>query len=69
MRQIYAAAILVAMSIPAVAQHGQHHSPYAGLQHREIKALDTKQMDDLRPAIIPSTAAKSLRFGQQPVSP
>jgi len=47
MIQIHAA-ILVAMSIPAAAQHGQHASPYAGLQHREIKALDTTQMDDLR---------------------
>jgi len=48
MKQIHAAALLVAMSIPAAAQHGQHGSPYAGLQHREIKALDAKQMDDLR---------------------
>jgi len=48
MKQVHAAAILVAMSIPAAAQHGQHASPYAGLLHREIKALDAKQMDDLR---------------------
>jgi Spy/CpxP family protein refolding chaperone len=48
MRQIYAAAIVLGMSIPAAAQHGQHHSPYAGFQQREIKALDAKQLDDLR---------------------
>jgi Spy/CpxP family protein refolding chaperone len=48
MRQVYAAAILAAMSIPAVAQHGQHNSSYQGLQHRQIKALDAKQLEDLK---------------------
>jgi Spy/CpxP family protein refolding chaperone len=48
MRQVYAAAVVLGMSIPAAAQHGQHPSPYAGLQHREIKALDSKQLDDLK---------------------
>jgi Spy/CpxP family protein refolding chaperone len=48
MRQVYAAAVVLGMSIPAAAQHGQHPSPYAGLQQREIKALDAKQLDDLK---------------------
>ena len=49
--------VTVALAGPAIAQHhhqGKHQgtqppaAPYAGLQQREIKALDEKQMADLR---------------------
>lgn len=33
---------------PAPAHHMQGHTPYAGFQNREIKALSSQQMDDLR---------------------
>jgi len=47
MRCMSIAATLVALSaLPACAQH--QHSPYAGMQDREIKALSAQQIDDLR---------------------
>jgi hypothetical protein len=37
------------LSAPAAwAQHGPHATPYAGLQERQIKALSSQQIDDLR---------------------
>src|SRR5215475_1843088 len=48
-------AILIATAVgliaahPALAQHGPHGAtPYAGLQDRQIKALSSHQIDDLR---------------------
>jgi hypothetical protein len=46
------AALLAILTAPAVAQQHEHghagHSPYAGLEQREIKALSERQMADLR---------------------
>lgn len=44
------AALLTLLASPAVAQqHHQHgHSPYAGLEQREIKALSNEQIAELR---------------------
>ena len=46
----FAALALALIAMPAVADtshHGQH-SPYAGLEAREIKALSPEQIDDLK---------------------
>jgi LTXXQ motif family protein len=43
------AALLVALAGPAAAQQHQHGPPpYAGLQHRAVKALSDQQISDLR---------------------
>jgi hypothetical protein len=43
------AALLILLAGPAMAQqHQHHHSPYAGMEQREIKALSEQQVDDLR---------------------
>ena len=38
---------LVLAAVPTLAQHA-HHSPYAGLEQREVKALSEQQIADLR---------------------
>ncbi len=38
---------LMLTATPALAQHA-HHSPYAGLEQREVKALSDQQIADLR---------------------
>jgi Spy/CpxP family protein refolding chaperone len=40
------ATLLVLSALPACAQH--QHSPYAGMQDRDIKALSVQQIEDLR---------------------
>jgi hypothetical protein len=55
LRQLSAAALLVALATPSPAQHhGSHHasqpgaaSPYAGLEQRDIKALSADQLRQL----------------------
>lgn len=43
------AALLISLATSGFAQHRQqHHAPYAGLEQRQIKALSTQQIDDLR---------------------
>jgi Spy/CpxP family protein refolding chaperone len=43
------AALLVLLAVPAAAQQHQHgHGPYAGMQHRAVKALSEQQIADLR---------------------
>ena len=49
MRLATAAALLMALTAPALAQHQQHNqTPYAGLQQRPVKALSDQQVADLR---------------------
>lgn len=45
---LMAAALLTWIATPAPAQHQHPHTPYAGLDLREIKALSQQQIDDLR---------------------
>lgn len=45
---VMSAALLVSLATYGFAQHRQHHAPYAGLEQRQIKALSTQQIDDLR---------------------
>jgi hypothetical protein len=47
MKKTLIAAVLVALASGAVAQH-HGHSPYAGAEKREIKALSEQQVADLR---------------------
>src|SRR6187402_2678639 len=55
MRSMVLAFILSVAAVPAVAQHGGHHShdvgasasPYAGQQSRDIKALSEQEVRDL----------------------
>src|SRR5262245_12308395 len=43
------AALLIVLAAPAGAQqHQRGHGPYAGMQHRGIKALSEQQIADLR---------------------
>jgi hypothetical protein len=43
------AALLILVAAPAAGQQHQHgHSPYAGMEQRDIKALSEQQMADLR---------------------
>lgn len=43
------AAVVVLLAVPAVAQEHTHgHSPYAGFQQRNVKALSKQQIADLR---------------------
>jgi len=43
------AVLLILLAGPTVAQQHEHgHSPYAGLEHREIKALSEQQIADLK---------------------
>jgi Spy/CpxP family protein refolding chaperone len=43
------AALMIVLAGPAVAQHHQHgQPPYAGLEHRTVKALSDQQISDLR---------------------
>lgn len=42
------AALLLMLASPAVAQHQHSHSPYAGSQQRDVKALSAQQVADLR---------------------
>jgi hypothetical protein len=43
------AALLILLAGPTVAQQHEHgHSPYSGLEHRDVKALSEQQMADLR---------------------
>jgi hypothetical protein len=43
------AALLVLLAVPAMAQqHQRGHAPYAGLQHRAVKALSEEQIAGLR---------------------
>ncbi|NJO36061.1 MAG: hypothetical protein HC869_26375 [Rhodospirillales bacterium] len=47
--KIAIAALMLLLASPAVAQHHQHgRSPYAGFQQRDVKALSTQQVADLR---------------------
>jgi hypothetical protein len=47
--KIAIAALMLLLASPAVAQHHQRgQSPYAGFQQREVKALSTQQVADLR---------------------
>src|SRR3954470_19967894 len=48
MRFPIAALALIALTAPALAQHQQHQTPYAGLQQRPVKALSDTQVADLR---------------------
>jgi hypothetical protein len=52
MRFALAALVTALLSAGAVAQHHGHQqhapAPYAGQQHRDIKALSEQQIDDLR---------------------
>lgn len=52
MRLALAALVTVLLSAGAVAQHHDHQrhapAPYAGQQHRAIKALSEQQIDDLK---------------------
>lgn len=52
MRLALAALVTALLSAGAVAQHHGHQrdapAPYAGQQHRDIKALSEQQIDDLR---------------------
>jgi len=46
---IFASIMGVALSAPVAAQdHHSHHAPYAGLQAREIKALSSEEVDQLK---------------------
>lgn len=40
--------LLVALTMPALAQHQHNHTPYAGLQQHPVKALSDQQLADLR---------------------
>ena len=50
MKFAIAALLLTALAGPASGQHHQQHqhSPYAGFQQREVKALSAEQIADLR---------------------
>ena len=49
MMKPWIAAFLIVLASPAVAQRHQHgHSPYAGLERRDIKALSEQQIAELR---------------------
>jgi hypothetical protein len=47
--KFWMAALLILLAGPGVAQQHQHgHSPYAGLQQRDVKALSDQQLGDLQ---------------------
>ena len=50
MKLAIAALMLTTLAGPASAQHHQQppHTPYAGFQQRELKALSAQQIADLR---------------------
>jgi hypothetical protein len=52
MRNTFAAAaaalVIAGASLPALAQQHHQHSPYAGMEQRDIKALSVEQVSDLR---------------------
>lgn len=53
MRTVLAALFTLVLATPALAQHHhhgqqQHDTPYAGQQHRDIKALSDQQIAELR---------------------
>ena len=48
MKLTIAAAVLMALTAPALAQHQHNQTPYAGLQQRPIKVLSDQQLADLR---------------------
>ncbi len=50
MKLVVAALMVTALAGPASAQHHQQpqHTPYAGFQQREVKALSAQQIADLR---------------------
>ena len=45
MKRAFLVVILVLLAAPVLAQN---HQPYAGLQHRPVKALSDQQIEDLR---------------------
>lgn len=48
MKLAIAALMMTALAGPASAQHQSQHTPYAGFQQREVKALSAEQIADLR---------------------